>query len=97
MGSSQRVILTQLAQALRSSASTIRPGSSPWRRVRVSVASFSELARRYGHDLAIIGIDAHPDLGTPASQDRGFQAMAVAALTGHGTGRGRRCGGHRRC
>ncbi|MFL5882110.1 MAG: arginase family protein [Actinomycetes bacterium] len=45
---------------------------------------FSELARRYGDDLAIVWIDSHPDVGTPASQYPGFQAMAAAALTGHG-------------
>ena len=50
----------------------------------VSVAPFSELAGRYGNDLAIVWIDSHPDIGTPASQYPGFHAMAVAALTGHG-------------
>ena len=50
----------------------------------VSVAPFSELARRYGDDLAILWIDSHPDIGTPASHYPGFHAMAVAALTGHG-------------
>jgi arginase len=50
----------------------------------VSVAPFSELARRYGDDLAIVWIDSHPDIGTPASQYPGFHAMAGAALTGHG-------------
>jgi arginase len=49
-----------------------------------SVAPFSALARRYGDDLAIVWIDSHPDVGTPASAYPGFQAMAVAALTGHG-------------
>jgi arginase len=50
----------------------------------VSVAPFSELARRYSDDLAIVWIDSHPDIGTPASQYPGFHAMAVATLTGHG-------------
>lgn len=50
----------------------------------VSVAPFSELARRYGNDLAVVWIDSHPYIGTPASQYPGFHAMAVAALTGHG-------------
>jgi arginase len=50
----------------------------------VSVAPFSTLAHRYGDDLAILWIDSHPDIGTPASQYPGFHAMAVAALTGHG-------------
>ena len=81
----KQVILTQLAQALE----VIRQ-HDPARIVTlggecaVSVAPFSELARRYGDDLAIIWIDSHPDIGTPASQYPGFHAMAVAALTGHG-------------
>ena len=50
----------------------------------VSVAPFSELAARYGDDLAIVWIDSHPDIGTPASAYPGYHAMAVAALTGHG-------------
>jgi arginase len=79
------VILTQLARALE----VIRQ-HDPARIVTlggecaVSVAPFSELARRYGDDLAIVWIDSHPDVGTPASRYPGFHAMAVAALTGHG-------------
>jgi arginase len=50
----------------------------------VSLAPFSQLAHRYGDDLAIVWIDSHPDVGTPASQYPGFHAMVVASLTGHG-------------
>ena len=81
----KQAILTQLAQAL----AVIRQ-HDPARIVTlggecaVSVAPFSELARRHGQDLAIIWIDSHPDIGTPASHYPGFHAMAVAALTGHG-------------
>jgi arginase len=81
----KQVILTQLAQALE----VIRE-HDPVRIVTlggecaVSVAPFSALARRYRDDLAIVWIDSHPDIGTPASQYPGFHAMAVAALTGHG-------------
>jgi arginase len=50
----------------------------------VSVAPFAALAHRYGDDLAIIWIDSHPDVGTPASQYHRYHAMAVAVLTGHG-------------
>src|SRR5215472_2450088 len=50
----------------------------------VSVAPFSWLADRYGDDLAVLWIDAHPDVGTPTSHYSGFHAMAVAVLTGHG-------------
>ena len=50
----------------------------------VSVAPFSDLAARYVDDLAILWVDSHPDIGTPASEYPGYHAMAVAALTGHG-------------
>lgn len=50
----------------------------------VSVAPFATLADRYGDDLAIIWIDSHPDVGTPASEYSGYHAMAVAVLAGHG-------------
>ena len=50
----------------------------------VSVAPFSELALRYGDDLAIVWIDAHPDVGTPKSEYPGYHGMAVATLIGHG-------------
>jgi arginase len=50
----------------------------------VSVAPFAKLAERYGADLAVLWIDSHPDIGTPASEYPGYHAMAVAALTGHG-------------
>jgi arginase len=42
------------------------------------------LAKRYGDDLAVLWIDSHPDVGTPASHYSGYHAMAVAVLTGHG-------------
>lgn len=50
----------------------------------VSVAPFSWLAERYGDALAVLWIDSHPDVGTPASHYSGYHAMAIAALTGHG-------------
>jgi len=79
------VILEQLARALE----VIRQ-HDPARiatfggECSVSVAPFSELAHRYGDDLAIVWIDAHPDVGTPKSEYPGYHAMAVATLTGHG-------------
>jgi hypothetical protein len=88
----KEVILTQLARAFE----VIRQ-HDPTRIVTLggecamSVAPFSELVRRYGDDLAILWIDSHPDIGTPASQYPGFHAMAVAALTGHGTRTCKRC------
>lgn len=50
----------------------------------VSVAPFAALAERYGDDLAVVWIDSHPDLGTPASEYDGYHAMALAMLLGHG-------------
>lgn len=81
----KEVIVEQLARALK----VIRE-HDPARiatlggECAVSVAPFSALAHRYGEDLAIVWIDSHPDVGTPASEYPGFHAMAVAALTGHG-------------
>jgi arginase len=79
------VILEQLARALElirrhDPARILTLGGE----CSVSVAPFSELARRYGEDLAIVWIDAHPDVGTPKSEYPGYHAMAVATLTGHG-------------
>jgi arginase len=79
------VILEQLARALElirrhDPARILTLGGE----CSVSVAPFSELARRYGEDLAIVWIDAHPDVGTPKSEYPGHHAMAVATLTGHG-------------
>jgi arginase len=78
------VILEQLARALEAvrrhdPARILTVGGE----CSVSVAPFSELARRYGDDLAIVWIDAHPDVGTPQSEYPGYHAMAVATLTGH--------------
>ena len=83
-GSRAKQVITQLAQALE----VIRQ-HDPARIVTLGgecrqCRPFSELARRYGEDLAIIWIESHPDIGTPASHYPGFHAMAVAALTGHG-------------
>ena len=79
------VILEQLARALElirrhHPARILTLGGE----CSVSVAPFSELARRYGDDLTIVWIDAHPDVGTPQSEYPGYHAMAVATLTGYG-------------
>ncbi len=50
----------------------------------MSVAPFAFLAERYGTDLAVVWVDAHPDLGTPSSAYDGYHAMAVSVLTGRG-------------
>lgn len=75
------VIIEQLARARRHGPARIATLGGE---CSVSVAPFSELARRYGDDLAVVWIDSHPDIGTPESAYPGFHAMAVAALTGHG-------------
>jgi arginase len=81
----KQVILSQLARALEvigehHPARIVTLGGE----CAVSVAPFAALAHRYGEDLAIVWIDPHPDIGTPASHYPGFHAMAAAALTGHG-------------
>ena len=50
----------------------------------VSVAPFSYLAGKYGDDVAMIWIDAHPDITLPGDAYAGYHAMAVAALMGKG-------------
>ncbi len=50
----------------------------------VSVAPFTSLAARYGDDLAIVWLDAHPDVDTPDTGYDGWHAMAVSALLGRG-------------
>lgn len=50
----------------------------------VSVAPFSVLTERYGDDLAVVWIDAHPDVDTADTGYDGYHAMAVSMLTGHG-------------
>lgn len=50
----------------------------------VSVAPFSHLAAKYGEDLAVVWLDAHPDCTLPESDYDGYHAMAISHLTGHG-------------
>jgi arginase len=64
----KRVVVDQLGRALE----VIRE-HSPARIVTLG-----------GECLAILWIDSHPDVGTPASEYPGYHAMAVAALIGHG-------------
>jgi len=45
---------------------------------------FTELAARYGQDLAVVWVDSHPDVGTGASQYPGYHAMAVSQIIGTG-------------
>lgn len=50
----------------------------------VSVPVFSYLASKYGDDVAIVWIDAHPDITLPGDDYNGYHAMALSAIMGHG-------------
>lgn len=50
----------------------------------VSVVSFTYLSARYGGDLAVVWVDAHPDIMLPGDPYAGFHAMAVTACMGLG-------------
>ena len=50
----------------------------------VSVAPFSYLASKYGDDVAMLWIDAHPDIGLPNDEYKAYHAMAVTHLLGLG-------------
>lgn len=53
----------------------------------VSVAPFTYLARRYADDMAVVWIDAHPDITLPGDTYAGFHAMALTACMGRGDAR----------
>ena len=50
----------------------------------VSVVPFTYLAEKYKDDVAMIWIDAHPDITLPGDMYSGFHAMAVTACMGKG-------------
>lgn len=50
----------------------------------VSVIPFTFLNKKYNNDIAIIWIDAHPDITLPNDSYSGYHAMAVAACMGEG-------------
>jgi len=50
----------------------------------VSVVPFTYLAAKYADDVAIVWIDAHPDLNLPGEGHRGYHAMALSASLGMG-------------
>eukprot|EP01053_Blabericola_migrator_P008571 Blabericola_migrator_1__8570@NODE_4483_length_1132_cov_443_726761_g1345_i4_p1_GENE_NODE_4483_length_1132_cov_443_726761_g1345_i4NODE_4483_length_1132_cov_443_726761_g1345_i4_p1_ORF_typecomplete_len313_score48_78Arginase/PF00491_21/6_1e37GP57/PF17594_2/0_18_NODE_4483_length_1132_cov_443_726761_g1345_i4771015 len=50
----------------------------------VSVVPFTYLAERYDSDVAMIWIDAHPDITLPGDVYPGYHAMAVTACMGKG-------------
>lgn len=50
----------------------------------VSVVPFTYLAAKYPDDVAVVWIDAHPDLNLPYDDYKGYHAMALAACLGLG-------------
>lgn len=50
----------------------------------VSVPVFTYLAAKYRNDVAIVWIDAHPDITQPGDDYNGYHAMALAACMGRG-------------
>lgn len=50
----------------------------------VSTPVFTWLAKKYNNDVAILWIDAHPDITLPGDVYSGYHAMAVTAIMGKG-------------
>lgn len=50
----------------------------------VSVPVFTYLADRYSNDVAVVWIDAHPDITLPGDDYTGYHAMALSAIMGNG-------------
>lgn len=50
----------------------------------VSVVPFTYLASKYPDDVAIVWIDAHPDINLPYDDYKGYHAMALTACIGMG-------------
>lgn len=50
----------------------------------VSVVPFTYLAAKYPNDVAIVWIDAHPDITMPNDDYKGYHAMALTACLGLG-------------
>lgn len=50
----------------------------------VSVVPFTYLAAKYPDNIAIVWIDAHPDINLPYDEYKGYHAMALTACLGMG-------------
>ena len=50
----------------------------------VSVVPFTYLAAKYPDDVAIVWLDAHPDVNLPDDEYKGYHAMALTACLGMG-------------
>ena len=83
--SARRVILKQTKAALE-----ILRENDPGKIVTlggecaVSVVPFTYLAEKYPDDVAIVWIDAHPDVNLPYDDYKGYHAMALTACLGMG-------------
>lgn len=83
--SARRVILKQTKAALEKLCET-----NPEKIVTlggecsVSVVPFTFLAGKYPDDVAIVWIDAHPDVNLPYDNYKGYHAMALTACLGMG-------------
>ncbi len=83
--SARRVILKQTKAALEKLCET-----NPEKIVTlggecsVSVVPFTFLAEKYPDDVAIVWIDAHPDVNLPYDNYKGYHAMALTACLGMG-------------
>ena len=83
--SARRVIVKQTGAAL-----DIVRGNAPEKIVTlggecsVSVVPFTYLAARYPDDVAIVWLDAHPDVNLPDDEYKGYHAMALTACLGMG-------------
>ena len=53
----------------------------------VSVVPFTWLAKKYDGDVAVLWIDAHPDITLPGDVYPAYHAMAVTAIIGKGDGK----------
>lgn len=83
--SARNVIVTQTKAALE-----LVNENSPERIVTlggecsVSVVPFSYLVAKYPNDVAVVWIDAHPDINLPYDDYEGYHAMALTACLGLG-------------
>lgn len=83
--SARRVILRQTKAALE-----LLEKNAPDRIITlggecsVSVVPFTYLAKKYPDDVAIVWIDAHPDVTLPYDDYKGYHAMALTACLGIG-------------
>lgn len=81
-----RDILAAQTQAALAILEVVNPGKivTLGGECSVSVVPFTWLAKKYDGDVAMIWIDAHPDITLPGDIYPGYHAMAVAAAMGLG-------------